>query len=152
VDTYFTLNVGSSISFTVSHREDRIVGKRDEFRCPLCQNLSNCLIPFIDVGVVDWIGFPSKGDTVPMDNSKAKSDDSGIAESMSCETIDVDCHLLLNVFLVSTPWWVSRHNKNIIWDGQCAYIDRSRDNDGNETDEENNTVDATPCRRNVRGL
>lgn len=27
---------------TVSHREDRQIGKRDEFRCPLCQRLSNC--------------------------------------------------------------------------------------------------------------
>lgn len=29
---------------TVSHREDRAIGKRDEFRCPLCQRLSNCLV------------------------------------------------------------------------------------------------------------
>lgn len=27
---------------TVSQREDRQIGKRDEFRCPLCQRLSNC--------------------------------------------------------------------------------------------------------------
>jgi hypothetical protein len=27
---------------TVSHREDRQIGKRDEFRCPLCRRLSNC--------------------------------------------------------------------------------------------------------------
>jgi len=27
---------------SVSHREDRQIGKRDEFRCPLCQRLSNC--------------------------------------------------------------------------------------------------------------
>jgi len=29
-------------------------GRRGEFRCPLCQRLSNVLIPFIDVGV-DWV-------------------------------------------------------------------------------------------------
>jgi hypothetical protein len=137
---------------TVSHREDRIVGKRDEFRCPLCQNLSNCLIPFIDVGV-DWIGCPSNFDSSAMDISKAKTEDSGIVDSMSCETtIDVNGHLSLNGFLMSTPWWVSRHNKNIIWDGQCAFIDKSRDEDINEKDEGNNTVDAAPIRRNVRGL
>jgi hypothetical protein len=136
---------------TVSHREDRIVGKRDEFRCPLCQNLSNCLIPFIDVGV-DWIGFPSKGDLTAMDISKAKSEDSGIGNSMSCETIDFNGHLSLNDFLVSTPWWVSRRNKSIIWDGQCAFIDKSKDNEVNETDEEKCVLDAVPRRRNVRGL
>jgi len=33
---------------------DRIEGsKRGEFRCPCCQRLSNCLVPFVDVGI-DW--------------------------------------------------------------------------------------------------
>ena len=33
---------------------DRLEGsKRGEFRCPCCQRLSNCLVPFVDVGV-DW--------------------------------------------------------------------------------------------------
>lgn len=35
-------------------------GKKGEFRCPLCQRLSNCLVPFIDVGL-DWIDTPSDG-------------------------------------------------------------------------------------------
>lgn len=46
---------------SVSHREYSSVGKRDEFRCPLCQRLSNCLVPFIDVGM-DWIEHSTRVD------------------------------------------------------------------------------------------
>ena len=48
---------------SVSHREDRSIGRRDEFRCPLCQRLSNCLVPFIDVGV-DWTDVPNRSNEV----------------------------------------------------------------------------------------
>lgn len=88
---------------TVSHREDR-VGKRDEFRCPLCQRLSNCLVPFIDVGV-DWIESPTKCDEMETDDATNASPS-------------------LHNFLQYTPWWVRRHNDSIVWDGQSAFIDK----------------------------
>eukprot|EP00560_Eucampia_antarctica_P003644 CAMPEP_0197839360 /NCGR_PEP_ID=MMETSP1437-20131217/42314_1 /TAXON_ID=49252 ORGANISM="Eucampia antarctica, Strain CCMP1452" /NCGR_SAMPLE_ID=MMETSP1437 /ASSEMBLY_ACC=CAM_ASM_001096 /LENGTH=268 /DNA_ID=CAMNT_0043448315 /DNA_START=27 /DNA_END=830 /DNA_ORIENTATION=- len=48
---------------TVSQRDIRAAdrpdgGKKGEFKCPLCQRLSNCLVPFIDVGI-DWIDSPT---------------------------------------------------------------------------------------------
>ncbi|KAG7367370.1 zinc-finger domain containing protein [Nitzschia inconspicua] len=139
---------------SVSHREDRIIGKRDEFRCPLCQNLSNCLVPFIDVGL-DWIDSASRCDTSAMDISKAKSDDNGIVDSMSCETMDFCWDFTLNDFLLSTPWWVSRHNTNIMWDGQCAFIAESKRNHLNTDSIESANLEDIPApkrRSSVRGL
>lgn len=82
---------------TVAHREDRAIGKREEFRCPLCQRLSNCLVPFIDVGV-DWIDTP-------------------------CQTIHRSKSL--DTFLMETNWWVSRKSTGFAWDGHCAFIARN---------------------------
>lgn len=97
---------------TVSHREDRAVGKRDEFRCPLCQRLSNCLVPFIDVGV-DWIDSPSSNNV------------SEVPESMQLDVIKRrSCMLSLQDFLESTPWWVSRQDNSVVWDGQSAYVEK----------------------------
>eukprot|EP00980_Cylindrotheca_fusiformis_P000097 scaffold19_cov114-Cylindrotheca_fusiformis.AAC.44 len=104
---------------TVSHREDRNIGKRDEFRCPLCQRLSNCLVPFIDVGV-DWIdsAVSCLPLSMPDEESNVKAGD----------TNDTMCHQnassTLSSFLKSTPWWVSRHNSNAVWDGQCAFLSK----------------------------
>lgn len=108
---------------TVSHREDRIIGKRDEFRCPLCQRLSNCLVPFIDVGV-DWIDSAS---FLPASSTEVKSNaqNEDATDSMTrAEPSTPSASLTLSSFLQSTPWWVSRHNKTVVWDGQCAFISK----------------------------
>lgn len=131
---------------TVSHREDRMIGKRDEFRCPLCQRLSNSLVPFIDAGV-DWIDsatcLPCSDET-----SGQKSDDG--SESMVVDMIESNKPLSLQEFLASTPWWVPRHNKSVIWDGQCAFVaDSSTKEDPTEPSQK---VTTKPRRRSVRPL
>lgn len=111
---------------TVSHREDRAIGKRDEFRCPLCQRLSNCLVPFIDVGV-DWIESPT---TDPSTNEPESphsplidySSDSMVVDSTSySEQVKGNG---INDFLEFTHWWVSRHDTNYAWDGHSAFVDK----------------------------
>jgi len=92
---------------TVNHREERLgqESKKGEFRCPLCQRLSNCLVPFIDVGV-DWVDeIP---ETPPMYNNSE--------EEKSPPTSS------LNKFLEVTPWWMSRKDAPYVWDGRCAFI------------------------------
>jgi hypothetical protein len=139
---------------TVSHREDRIVGKRDEFRCPLCQRLSNCLVPFIDVGV-DWIDPASSIDpdvASRMDISKSKSQD-GVADEMSCDSLDLSGPICLQDFLSSTPWWVARHNDSVTWDGQCAFISKLASEESDQDEMEDTTAHvAVPRRRSVRPL
>ncbi|KAL3922161.1 MAG: hypothetical protein SGILL_002354 [Bacillariaceae sp.] len=134
---------------TVSHREDRIVGKRDEFRCPLCQRLSNCLVPFIDVGT-DWIDTATPSpEPSPMDMSGSKSEDCIGGDSMSCDTLELHRPLSLHEFLVSTPWWVSRHNQTITWDGQSAFVSKLPEPEEKESD----PMGAVETRRrSVRGL
>ncbi|KAL3941667.1 MAG: hypothetical protein SGBAC_004008 [Bacillariaceae sp.] len=103
---------------TVSNREDRTFGKRDEFRCPLCQRLSNSLVPFIDVGT-DWITCKACDlESTSHGLSNMKSDD------QSQEDMATTHAATLSKFLNSTPWWVSRRNKNTLWDGQCAFVNR----------------------------
>jgi hypothetical protein len=101
---------------TVSHREDRAMGKRDEFRCPLCQRLSNCLVPFIDVGA-DWIDSPVclPIGAPPVDTKSEAGDDTRVARQP----------ISLHDFLSNTPWWMARQNRNLCWDGHSAFIDKS---------------------------
>ncbi|KAL3922278.1 MAG: hypothetical protein SGILL_002291 [Bacillariaceae sp.] len=133
---------------TVSHREDRVVGKRDEFRCPLCQRLSNCLVPFIDVGA-DWIEPASSSGSTAMDVSTSRSEDGIAGDSMSCDTMDLHGPMSLNDFLTSTPWWVARQNQTVIWDGQSAFVSKLPPPE----EEEPNTMEiSSPRRRSVRGL
>lgn len=93
---------------TVS-RDDRYMnrldgGKKKEFRCPLCQRLSNCLVPFIDVDV-DWVK-PLES-SKPVKEIEIKSDES-----------------LLHNFLSSSKWWSFRNGKSeYIWDGHAAFTD-----------------------------
>jgi len=75
---------------TVFHREDR--SKRDEFKCPLCQRLSNCLVPFVDVGT-DWIETPSE---------------------MSIESEDLT--------IKQSDWWVAQWNHRVKWDGHSSFV------------------------------
>lgn len=142
---------------TVSHREDRIIGKRDEFRCPLCQRLSNCLVPFIDVGV-DWLECPT---CLPVSSNEAtssiKSDD--ISDSMSLEdhSLNPSMPLPLHTFLSSTPWWISKHNNDVLWDGQCAFLSKAapkaETNDhATQAPQVQTPVVHAPRRQNVRPL
>ena len=128
---------------TISRREDRRVSKKDEFRCPLCQRLSNCLIPFIDVGA-DWIDPAlSTNNTTPL----VKSDDK--EDAMSCESMEAAGPSSSQKFLDSTPWWVSRHNDSVTWDGQCAFVSNKQDP---TKIEQKPGLSPTPRRRSVRAL
>lgn len=131
---------------TVLHREDRLIGKRDEFRCPLCQRLSNCLVPFIDVGV-DWIESPTGSND---GQGKAKTD----IESESPMDIDSPSKgsLSLHDFLSGTPWWVTNQNGNVVWDGQSAFIDRTLELSSSESNEEQAGLRKPARRRPVRSL
>lgn len=94
------------------NRDDRYIdrldgNKRKEFRCPLCQRLSNSLVPFIDVAV-DWIETPEKT-TAAHETDQDKSD------------MTIDNTYYLHDFLSSTPWWTSRNDKSLLWDGHCSF-------------------------------
>ena len=146
---------------TVLHRDDRIIGRREEFKCPLCQRLSNCLVPFIDVGV-DWVDPPLKNDErdneefmkrdnkefmgVCMDLDENACDDSGMPEEST--------KLSLHRFLNTTPWWVGRDDMSVVWDGQSAFVaapPTTREDIG-DTDVSTDSSQPKPRRRSVRSL
>ena len=116
---YLTNSLHSLINSVHSHccesylktvRDDRFIdrmegGKRKEFRCPLCQRLSNCLVPFIDVAV-DWIDLP-------VDNKKTQ-------ETTTSEMPSDKAAMVVD-FLSSTKWWCSRNDKPMKWDGDCSF-------------------------------
>jgi Proteolysis_6 C-terminal len=87
----------------VHQKDDQGSGKHDEFRCPLCQRPSNCLVPFVDVAV-DWIDSPLSSGSNPLES--AGSD--------------------LHNFLATSPWWTG-HYKNFVWDGHGAFSDKDAD-------------------------
>ena len=129
---------------TVSHREDRAIGKRDEFRCPLCQRLSNCLVPFIDVGS-DWIEAPSFLPHTKRGLGVVKTDGDDDSAERSPEGANP---LSLHEYLVSTPWWVTKHDTGVAWDGHSAFIDRET----NPIQEETGHMKRRNTRRGVRPL
>lgn len=105
---------------TVSHREDRAIGKRDEFRCPLCQRLSNCLVPFIDVGV-DWVEAPSFLPQSKVIPGAPKLDmEVEPAEGTPEGTSPVSLH----EYLVSTRWWIAKQDSDVVWDGHSAFLEK----------------------------
>jgi len=114
---------------TVAQRDDRMAdrlegGKRGEFRCPLCQRLSNCLVPFIDVGA-DWIDPSSTSSTSKKSKSTTTVDDMSWTESdAQAQPSDDRPHqtLPLNDFLSNTQLWTSRNEKEYVWDGRCAFV------------------------------
>jgi hypothetical protein len=129
---------------TVSHREDRAIGKRDEFRCPLCQRLSNCLVPFIDVGV-DWIESPRH---IPLASNRTAETDDDVMQ------IDVPAGIQpLVSFLSTTPWWVTNQNAGVVWDNHSAFIVLSIDQGhGLYSSEETSSSLSPSRRRSVRSL
>jgi len=133
---------------TVLHREDRLVARREEFKCPLCQRLSNCLVPFIDVGA-DWIDTPY---CLPIDENEGDSmmDVDGrkfVANTSSLQTS-------LHDFLEITPWWIGRDDQSVAWDGQSAFVAAQTPNCDEVVDDTNQTSDIVPSkrRRSVRSL
>ena len=108
------------IRTTLSQRDDRLEGgKRKEFRCPLCQRLSNCLVPFVDVAM-EWVEKTTTlaSDVVPESIAAFKSEED---ELMSVESMN-SCYTSnsLHDFLSKTKWWAAR-NDSSLWDGQCAF-------------------------------
>ena len=102
-------------------------GKRGEFKCPLCQRLSNCLVPFIDVGM-DWVESPSTEDIESRkDESKTcwKRDGDYMDVDHASETDTMDSPVLrtsqLHSFLDTTRWWASRNDDSVVWDGRCSF-------------------------------
>ena len=106
---------------TVSQQENRVIGKRDEFRCPLCQRLSNCLVPFIDVGR-DWVESP--GNSAEQGGHTQAETEVGLENNMQVDTPSLQC-VPVGQYLASTPWWVSRKSSNTVWDGQSTFLSKS---------------------------
>ena len=113
---------------TLHQRDDRLEGgKRREFRCPLCQRLSNCLVPFVDVAMdwVDKVATPSTNDALES-NATFKSEES---ELMSVDSMNSNERMTtsevginnLHDFLSTSKWWASRNDKSLSWDGQCTF-------------------------------
>lgn len=135
---------------TVSHREERPIGKRDEFRCPLCQRLSNCLVPFIDVAV-DWVD-PAPVVSESMTHSKIQ-DSIHTEVDMPIEPMSsVSTSSSLHRFLTRTPWWVFRHNDSIVWDGQCAFVSNIEGKPEASIENEKTSSNKSSRRQSVRPL
>ena len=110
----------------LAHRESRLAdrlegGKRAEFKCPLCRRLSNCLIPFIDVGT-DWINSSKNSFVKRIENKSRDKND-----------IDIDQHSL-DGFLSNSKWWAIRNDKSIVWNGRCSFIPANSTSNNNEVD------------------
>lgn len=87
----------------LTQREDRASDRADtykkcEFKCPLCQRLSNCLVPFVDIDS-EWEG----------------------QEIISDESIDYQSPKIDN-FLRHSKWWSARNDKGVVWDGRCSFV------------------------------
>ena len=71
---------------------------------------------------------------------------------MSIEPTLPNGSVSLNDFLACTPWWVSRHNNTVVWDGQCAFIADSPPKDETSDQEQKQLTKSPPRRRSVRPL
>eukprot|EP00546_Thalassionema_frauenfeldii_P000890 CAMPEP_0178937310 /NCGR_PEP_ID=MMETSP0786-20121207/25676_1 /TAXON_ID=186022 /ORGANISM="Thalassionema frauenfeldii, Strain CCMP 1798" /LENGTH=2359 /DNA_ID=CAMNT_0020615847 /DNA_START=262 /DNA_END=7341 /DNA_ORIENTATION=- len=133
---------------TVSHREDRGIGRREEFKCPLCQRLSNCLVPFIDVGL-DWVG-DSSFEIVPCGE---QMDIDEVTDEEGKTPSEPSSSMRLHNFLSNTPWWVARHDTSVTWDGQSAFVAaNSAHKDGNSENASDSPSVPKLRRRSVRSL
>jgi hypothetical protein len=102
-----------------SQRDDRLEGgKFREFKCPLCQRLSNCLLPFVNVAA-DWL------DKVALTNAKALTSPTTASGDDTRHSIGENFfesgHRSLHDFLSTSEWWASRHDTSVSWDGHCAF-------------------------------
>ena len=94
-----------------SHLKDAIDFRRNEFKCPVCRRLSNCLVPFIDVGS-DWVQSPQQLSAKKLTNT--------IDNTSSF--LEENNPLSLHNFLIESQWWAARNNSDLIWDGRSAFI------------------------------
>jgi hypothetical protein len=101
------------------------------------------VVPFIDAGM-DWIETPSHPSVGVLKGSSfiAKSDDS---MEWNDEHFSGNS-LLLENYLESTPWWVTRRSQNVAWDGHSAFVDRGT----LQTGEEHTTVRKSSRIRSLR--
>jgi len=107
---------------SVSQRDERLFdrlegGKRGEFHCPMCQRLSNILIPFIDVGV-DWVQSTESDSNIRCKNENDDMVSSDSAKLRSCSKKERKS--TLDDFLRATKWWAGRNDKTVVWDGRCC--------------------------------
>lgn len=111
-----------------SQRFDRIdSGKKREFRCPLCQRLSNCLVPFVDVAA-DWVDKVTQ--TYENDASELSTQ-----RLLDVSRSQIDCskdnerpqlekasrRISLHDFLSTSKCWATRNDKSVSWDGHCIF-------------------------------
>ena len=93
------------------HFKDITDFRRNEFKCPVCRRLSNCLIPFIDAGL-DWVQSPQQ----PL-REKPSERISGTPPSVQENDLPT-----LHKFLAESKWWAARNDSDLIWDGRSAFI------------------------------
>jgi hypothetical protein len=82
-------------------------------------------MPFIDVGM-DWIEPPSVTTDAIATEPQRDSTFTGSDEKMNVG--DDRCISSVHEFLQSTPWWVSRRNRNVVWDGHSAFVESGPSN------------------------
>jgi hypothetical protein len=113
--------------------------------------LSFCVKPFIDVGV-DWIDSPSCiaiGASTPASTGVKLEDDTGKAKPDG--STEGRHPVPLHDFLSTTPWWMARHNENVLWDGQSAFIDKSTVSSSEGSDDAN-VAQRPATKRSARSL
>ena len=127
---------------TVSQRDDRLErfegGRKKEFRCPLCQRLSNCLIPFVDVGL-DWVEAPALCENASKKLVSAVKSDEELMSLDSMSSIDKQTAnhtngLSIHEFLSTSEWWASQNDESLSWDGQCTFSDKRSDEKPSSSD------------------
>lgn len=98
-----------------SHLKDRVEGgKRGDFQCPMCRQLSNCLIPLIGVGS-DWI---QGGCDIVGSDSSSKNDDRDLTKDSNHRRRKPSLHS----FLSTSKWWAVRNDRSVVWNGRCAFL------------------------------
>jgi len=150
-------------------------GKQGEFRCPMCQRLSNCLVPFIDVGT-DWIDSREPkpvSSSVCVDGGEPDTNSKSyrglsmmdVDDAIEKETIrsnapteavggkkKSDLDTSLHAFLSKHVWM----DDNSVWDGRCNFVghrslsesDFNGGNDVSQSEERNDRK--SPTRRSLR--
>ena len=124
-----------------SHLNDVQDFRRNEFKCPVCRRLSNCLVPFIDVGS-DWIQSSQQ----MFDMTKKM----GNKESSTSSFFQEKKNSNLHNFLAESKWWAAQNDSDLIWDGRSAFINL----DSTEhvtSDDERVTTNSYDSNRPTRG-
>ncbi len=121
-------------------------GKRREFRCPLCQRLSNCLVPFVDVAA-DWLDSPistSKGEALPSTAADDGMAIDGLSYNNSYKSMP------LHDFLSNSEWWATK-NEGYVWDGRCNFSPATYSEEKKVSSSANVAGDGTRAKKNLQG-